>query len=228
MRGGRRIYGYIRQGRRTALTRELIGGVPFQVLTVGTGPLRRVRARRLLRRLARQGVSAAVFEDGAWREAAARYGIRPVPVGPLRLAKLGELLDAVCPALSGKTARLCTGEDGSTARRAARVLVKRARYVAAEPPGQAALEQWLLARYGVAAGCGGQTPAVTVWCGMAGEERDGAAVYLGEDCTARQEVRYAAAGLGPWPVSEQLLAALFAAGRWEPSQIHVVSVTSRA
>lgn len=222
------MYGYIRQGRRTALTRELIGGVPFQVLTVGTGPLRRVRARRLLRRLARQGVSAAVFEDGAWREAAARYGIRPVPVGPLRLAKLGELLDAVCPALSGKTARLCTGEDGSTARRAARVLVKRARYVAAEPPGQAALEQWMLARYGVAAGCGGQTPAVTVWCGMAGEERDGAAVYLGEDCTARQEVRYAAAGLGPWPVSEQLLAALFAAGRWEPSQIHVVSVTSRA
>lgn len=222
------MYGYIRQGRRTALTRELIGGVPFQVLTVGTGPLRRVRARRLLRRLARQGVSAAVFEDGAWREAAARYGIRPVPVGPLRLAKLGELLDAVCPALSGKTARLCTGEDGSTARRAARVLVKRARYVAAEPPGQAALEQWLLARYGVAAGCGGQTPAVTVWCGMAGEERDGAAVYLGEDCTARQEVRYAAVGLGPWPVSEQLLAALFAAGRWEPSQIHVVSVTSRA
>lgn len=222
------MYGYIRQGRRTALTRELIGGVPFQVLTVGTGPLRRVRARRLLRRLARQGVSAAVFEDGAWREAAARYGIRPVPVGPLRLAKLGELLDAVCPVLSGKTARLCTGEDGSTARRAARVLVKRARYVAAEPPGQAALEQWLLARYGVAAGCGGQTPAVTVWCGMAGEERDGAAVYLGEDCTARQEVRYAAAGLGPWPVSEQLLAALFAAGRWEPSQIHVVSVTSRA
>lgn len=222
------MYGYIRQGRRTALTRELIGGVAFQVLTVGTGPLRRVRARRLLRRLARQGVSAAVFEDGAWREAAARYGIRPVPVGPLRLAKLGELLDAVCPALSGKTARLCTGEDGSTARRAARVLVKRARYVAAEPPGQAALEQWLLARYGVAAGCGGQTPAVTVWCGMAGGERDGAAVYLGEDCTARQEVRYAAAGLGPWPVSEQLLAALFAAGRWEPSQIHVVSVTSRA
>ncbi len=222
------MYGYIRQGRRTELTRELIGGVAFQVLTVGTGPLRRVRARRLLRRLARQGVSAAVFEDGAWREAAARYGIRPVPVGPLRLAKLGELLDAVCPALSGKTARLCTGEDGSTARRAARVLVKRARYVAAEPPGQAALEQWMLARYGVAAGCGGQTPAVTVWCGMAGEERDGAAVYLGEDCTARQEVRYAAAGLGPWPVSEQLLAALFAAGRWEPSQIHVVSVTSRA
>ena len=114
------MYGYIRQGRRTALTRELIGGVAFQVLTVGTGPLRRVRARRLLRRMARQGVSAAVFEDGAWREAAARYGIRPVPVGPLRLAKLGELLDAVCPALSGKTARLCTGEDGSTARRAAR------------------------------------------------------------------------------------------------------------
>ena len=82
------MYGYIRQGRRTALTRELIGGVAFQVLTVGTGPLRRVRASRLLRCLAGQGVSAAVFEDGAWREAAARYGIHPVPVGALRLAKL--------------------------------------------------------------------------------------------------------------------------------------------
>ena len=27
------MYGYIRQGRRTALTRETIGGVPFWVLT---------------------------------------------------------------------------------------------------------------------------------------------------------------------------------------------------
>ena len=211
------MYGYIRQGRRTALTREVIGGVPFQVLTVGTG---------LLRRMARQGVGTAVFEDGAWRETAARYGIRPVAVGPLRLAKLGELLDAVCPALSGKTVRLCTGEDGSAARRAARVLVKRARYVAVEPPGQASLEQWLLERYGLAAGSGGQQPAVTVWCGAAGEEQSGAAVYLGADCAARQEVRYAAEGLGP--AAEQLLAALFAAGRWEPSEIHVVSVTSRA
>lgn len=220
------MYGYIRQGRRTALTREVIGGVPFQVLTVGTGLLRRLRVRRLLRRMARQGVGTAVFEDGTWRETAARYGIRPVAVGPLRLAKLGELLDAVCPALSGKTVRLCTGEDGSAARRAARVLVKRARYVAVEPPGQASLEQWLLERYGLAAGSGGQQPAVTVWCGAAGEEQSGAAVYLGADCAARQEVRYAAEGLGP--AAEQLLAALFAAGRWEPSEIHVVSVTSRA
>ena len=29
-------------------------------------------------------------------------------------------------------------------------------------------------------------------------------------------------------VTEQLLAALTAAGRWKPSEIHVVSVTSRA
>ena len=27
------MYGYIRQGRRTALARETIGGVPFWVLT---------------------------------------------------------------------------------------------------------------------------------------------------------------------------------------------------
>ena len=67
------MYGYIRQGRRTALTREVMGGVAFQVLTVGPGLLRRLRVRRLLRRMARQGVGTAVFEDGAWRETAARW-----------------------------------------------------------------------------------------------------------------------------------------------------------
>lgn len=222
------MYGYIRQGRRTALTCEIIGGVPFRVLTAGEGLLRRWQTRRLLRRMARRGVTAAVFEDGAWQETAARYGIRPVPVGPLRLAKLSELLDSVCPALSGKTVRLHTGGDGSAARRAAQVLVRRGRYILLEPPGQPALAQWLLERYGLAAGSGGQPPAVTVWCGTGGETPCGAAVYLGEDCAARQQVTYGAEGLAPWPVSEQLLAALFAAGRWEPSEIHVISVTSRA
>ena len=40
------MYGYIRQGRRTALTRETIGGVPFWVLTAGQGLLRRRGVRR--------------------------------------------------------------------------------------------------------------------------------------------------------------------------------------
>ena len=221
------MYGYIRQGQQAALTREVIGGVPFRVLTTGRG-WQRLRVRRLLRCLARQGVCTAVFEDIAWQTAAARYGIRPVPVRALRLAKLGELLDCLCPALSGKTVRLCAGEDGGTARQAAQVLAKRARYIELTPPGQTALAQWLLARYGVAAGSGGQPPAATVWCGMADSVSAEPTIYLGEDCAARQEVRYAAEGLGPRPVPEQLLAALFAAGRWEPSQIHVVSVTSRA
>lgn len=44
------MYGYIRQGRRTALTRETIGGVPFWVLTAGQGRLRRRGVRRRLRR----------------------------------------------------------------------------------------------------------------------------------------------------------------------------------
>lgn len=158
------MYGYIRQGRRTALTRETIGGVPFWVLTAGQGRLRRRGVRRLLRRMARCGVKTAVFEDDAWQAAAAKYGIRPPPVQALRLCKLGELLDCVCPrGLRGQAVRLHTGEDGAAARRA-----------------------------------------------------------------ARQQVTYAAPGLGPWPVTEQLLAALTAAEQWEPSEIHVVSVTSRA
>ena len=85
----------------------------------------------------------------------------------------------------------------------------------------------VLERYGLAAGCCGHTPAVTVHLGPT-PEKQGAAVYLGPDCAAHQQVTYAAPGLGPWPVTEQLLAALTAAERWEPSEIHVVSVTSRA
>lgn len=221
------MYGYIRQGQRTVLTREVIGGVPFWVLTTGRG-WQRLRVRSLLRRLARHGVRIAVFEGDTWQTAAARYGIRPVPVGALRLAKLGELLDCVCPALSGKTVRLAVGENGGTARQAAQVLAKRARYIELTPPGQTALAQWLLARYGVAAGSGGQQAAATVWCGTADSASEGPAIYLGADCAARQEVRYEAAGLAPWPVSEQLLAALLAADGWEASEIRVVSVVSRA
>lgn len=221
------MYGYIRQGQRTVLTREVIGGVPFWVLTAGRG-WQRLRVRSLLRRLARHGVRTAVFEDDTWQTAAARYGIHPVPVGALRLAKLEELLDCLCPALSGKTVRLCVGVDGGTARQAARVLAKRARYIELTPPGQTALVQWLLARYGVAAGSGGQQAAAVVWCGTADSVSEGPAIYLGADCAVRQEVRYEAAGLAPWPVSEQLLAALLAADGWEASEIHVVSVVSRA
>jgi len=221
------MYGYIRQGQRTVLTREVIGGVPFWVLTAGRG-WQRLRVRSLLCRLARHGVRTAVFEDDTWQTAAARYGIHPVPVGALRLAKLEELLDCLCPALSGKTVRLCVGKDGGTARQAAQVLAKRARYIELTPPGQTALAQWLLARYGVAAGSGGQQAAAVVWCGTADSVSEGPAIYLGADCAARQEVRYEAAGLAPWPVSEQLLAALLAADGWEASEIHVVSLVSRA
>lgn len=221
------MYGYIRQGQRTVLTREVIGGVPFWVLTTGRG-WQRLRVRSLLCRLARHGVRTAVFEGDTWQTAAARYGIHPVPVGALRLAKLEELLDCVCPALSGKTVRLAVGENGGTARQAAQVLAKRARYIELTPPGQTALAQWLLARYGVAAGSGGQQAAAVVWCGTADSVSEGPAIYLGADCAVRQEVRYEAAGLAPWPVSEQLLAALLAAGGWEASEIHVVSVVSRA
>jgi len=221
------MYGYIRQGQRTVLTREVIGGVPFWVLTTGRG-WQRLRVRSLLCRLARHGVRTAVFEGDTWQTAAARYGIHPVPVGALRLAKLEEMLDCVCPALSGKTVRLAVGENGGTARQAAQVLAKRARYIELTPPGQTALAQWLLARYGVAAGSGGQQAAAVVWCGTADSVSEGPAIYLGADCAARQEVRYEAAGLASWPVSEQLLAALLAADGWEASEIHVVSVVSRA
>lgn len=222
------MYGYIRQGRRTELTREIIGGVPFWVLTAGEEWRRGMRVRRLLRRMAQWAVKTAVFQEETWRETAARYGIQPPAVGPLRLAKLEELLAQVAPAgMQDGTVRLCTDGDGAAARRAAAVLAQQARYIVLEPPEQAGLSQWLLAQYGLAAGSGGRTPALTVYCGAAAGE-GGAAVYLGPDCAARQQVVYEAEGLTPWPVTEELLAALLAAGRWEPSEIHVASVRNRA
>ena len=57
------MYGYIRQGRRTALTRETIGGVPFWVLTAGQGRLR----RRGVRSLPVSGKHYAHHRERSWR-----------------------------------------------------------------------------------------------------------------------------------------------------------------
>ena len=219
------MYGYIRQGQRTVLTREVIGGVPFWVLTAGRG-WPRLRVRSLLRRLARHGVRTAVFEGDTWQTAAARYGIHPVPVGGLRLAKLEELLDCLCPALSGKTVRLCVGKDGGTARQAAQVLAKRARYVQLDMEDPAALAAELLYRWGIAAGDGGRRAALTVVCGDVREDTEGPAIYLTEDCGARQTPVWTsprAAALAV-PVTEPLAAVLTAAGKWQISDIHITDL----
>ena len=65
------MYGYIRQGQRTVLTREVIGGVPFWVLTAGRG-WQRLRVRSLLCCLARHAVHRAdtAGADGAGTMAA--------------------------------------------------------------------------------------------------------------------------------------------------------------
>ena len=60
-------------------------------------------------------MKTAVFQEETWRETAARYGIQPPAVGPLRLAKLEELLAQVAPAgMQDGTVRrgLCFGVTG--------------------------------------------------------------------------------------------------------------------
>ena len=220
---------YMTQGQKTVLSRITVEGLPLHYLSVGRGYFARRRALHCLRQLYDSGVRRCICADVYLLSLAKQVDITSYPVLPLRLALLDGLLDILCPGgLQNAAAVLRCGPGGEeTARAALTVLARRARYVALEPSGQTGLERWLLAQYGLAAGCCGHTPAVTVHLGPA-PEKQGAAVYLGPDCAAHQQVTYAAPGLGPWPVTEQLLAALTAAERWEPSEIHVVAVTSRA
>ena len=73
------MYGYIRQGRRTALTRETIGGVPFWVLTAGQGRLRRPPAQTADGRLGERDPSehgdALIFSRQAFDSSLRHYGL---------------------------------------------------------------------------------------------------------------------------------------------------------
>lgn len=76
------------------------------------------------------------------------------------------------------------GEE--TARAALAVLARRARYVRLDMEDPSALAAELLYRWGIAAGDGGRRAALTVVCGDVREDTEGPAIYLTEDCGARQ------------------------------------------
>ena len=87
---------YITQCAKTTLAPITVRGLPLWHLGVGGGFFARRRAGAYLRRLYASGVRRGVFEDERMAAMAARYGIDPVPVLPLRLALLDRLLDALC------------------------------------------------------------------------------------------------------------------------------------
>ena len=173
-------------------------------------------------------IEAAASGDGeAGLEAeAARWGLLPVEVSPLRLAMLHQLLDT-CGDLRRGTAVLRAECATPTVYRAAVVLAGRVRYLSLElDNGGEALEQALRQRFGLCLGRVGQ-PAVTVSFGGAPSENT---ICLGEDCRHYQRVTYdVPEGMpGPWPVSEPLLAVLFEAGAIKKEQIRVKTIAFNA
>ncbi len=214
---------YITQYAKTTLAPITVRGLPLWHLGVGGGFFARHRAGAYLRRLYASGIRRGVFEDERMAAMAARYGIDPVPVLPLRLALLDRLLDALCiDGLPAAAVYLRCGRGGeAAARQAAAVLARRVRYIQLDEGDPAGLTELLLRRWGISPGDGGLTPALTVCTGHDASAVTGPVLYLTDDCARVQSVTYGSPSL-----PEPLLAALTAADKCQPSEIHVASVIS--
>lgn len=206
-----------------------VSGVPFCRLE--TPPPRSFWQRRRFFRqaeeLRRRGVHQVVVQgegDGAllWQA-----GLTEVEVAPLRLALLPQLLDYVqrewnIP-LCTAAVRLRGKYADAEVFHAAQILAHRVRYLhLALEMGQAELEEALRRRYGL--GVGGGQVAVEVCIGVEGGVLP--ALHLGRGCAARQKLLLRCTELEG--ADEQLLAALFQAGKLEAGQFAVKSVGFRA
>lgn len=214
---------YITQCAKTTLVPITVRGLPLWHLAVGSGFFARRRAAAYLWHLYASGIRRGVFEDERMAAMAARYGIDPIPVLPLRLALLDRLLDALCiDGLPAAAVYLRCGRGGeAAARQAAAVLARRVRYIRLDEGDPAGLTDLLLRRWGISPGDGGLTPALTVCTGHDASAVTGPVLYLTDDCARVQSVTYGSPSL-----PEPLLAALTAADKCQPSEIHVASVIS--
>lgn len=214
---------YITQSTKTTLAPITVRGLPLWHLGVGSGFFARRRAAAYLRHLYASGIRRGVFEGERMAAMAARYGIDPIPVLPLRLALLDRLLDALCiDGLPAAAVYLRCGRGGeAAARQAAAVLARRVRYIRLDEGDPAGLTDLLLRRWGISPGDGGLTPALTVCTGHDASAVTGPVMYLTDDCARVQSVTYGSPSL-----PEPLLAALTAADKCQPSEIHVASVIS--
>ena len=220
------MYGYVIWGDYPVLTRQQVAGVWFTVAVVPQkGFLARYRRRRVLHMLHRWGVTRCVLPSEITEEAAG-FGLLPVAVHELRRAMLPQLLEMQGD-LRHSTALLRAGHVSPAVYDAALVLARRVRYLSLDTGGGTeTLARELRTRLGLCVGGVGR-PAVTVSFGGA---PSGSTICLGEDCRRYQRLEYSLTEekLGTWPLSEQLLAALFEAGGIKKEEIRVKTIVTNA
>ncbi len=220
------MYGYVIWGDYPVLTRQQVAGVWFTVAVVPQkGFLARYRRRRVLHMLHRWGVTRCVLPSEITEEAAG-FGLLPVAVYELRRAMLPQLLEMQGD-LRHSTALLRAGHVSPAVYDAALVLARRVRYLSLDTGGGTeTLARELRMRLGLCVGGVGR-PAVTVSFGGA---PSGSTICLGEDCRRYQRLEYSLTEekLGTWPLSEQLLAALFEAGGIKKEEIRVKTIVTNA
>lgn len=218
-----------RQGKGR-IERCTVCGVPFYRLEMPPPRMfwQRKRLRRRVLALRKRGVYQVVVQGAGPDHMLWEGGVRAIDPAPLRLVLLPKLLAYVQEEwqlpLRTAAVRLRAGSADETTCKAAQMLAQQARYlVLALETGQAELETLLRRRCGL--GMGGGRAVLEVCIGV---ESSGSlpALHLGKDCAARQKI-----GLfypeADW-ADEQLLAALFQAGKLKTDEIRIKSVGFRA
>lgn len=220
------MYGYVTEGKGSGGYREILGAWFYCVtLPAGKG-LHALRRRQLWQKMRRMGIRRAVL-PACFVAEAARWGIEPVEVYPLRRAVLLQLLEC-CPPMEGKTVRLTAPYVSVSVGETAEVLAQRARYIDLQVgQGREELCAHLQRRYGLAVGAVGP---VVLTVRFDDETGWGKSLHLGEGCARYESVTYdvprlASAGIA---VEEQLLSALLMGGYLKKEEIVVKSITSNA
>lgn len=219
---------------RVVLERRAIGGVRFCVLEVW-GRERRVsrRVRCALGEMTDRGVRRCIIPS-EW-PAAWRGGLTELDEQGLRQALFPHMLDWLSEqgglSLGGATVELSALWADRPVWEAARVLSRRCRYLRLRMDGADALREELWRRCGIAAGGGQSPPALQVCFGE--PVGDAPALLLGSDCGLRQEAAYElpeaiATGLAPYPVTPQLVAALWTCGAVKTEEIRLKSLDFHA
>jgi hypothetical protein len=219
---------------RVVRERRAIGGVWFQVLEV-RGRGRRIvrRVRRAVEEMRADGVRRCVAEPdwpAEWGE-----GLQPVGEERLRCAILPQLLDWLAEQkglhLSGATVELTAPWADKPVREAARLLSRRCRYLRLDMDGADALREELWRRYGIAAGSAGSPASLQICFGE--PTGDAPALLLGPGCGQLQRVEYTipealTEDLNPYPVTPQLVAALWECGAVKTEEIRLKSLDFHA